>query len=153
MIIGFDPSTKGTGWAVLNESGELIDYGALRPPKSCKTVQEKLLYLYNEIYLKIEKWKPNEAISEDQFGGNNIKTLKTLSQLRGVIMLACEQHSIEMQYYWPTTVKLANTGSGKGKKADMIRAICQRYGLEGIDDDTADAIGVAYTHYIKRGEG
>lgn len=151
MILGLDPSTKGTGWGIITDDGTLCAYGAIRPPSYCDTNQKKLLYIHNEIVEIINTYEPDEIASENQFKGKNAKTYKVLSQLMGSIMLASAKADIEIVYYWPTTIKVVTQGSGKASKKEMVNAICTRFNIEGIDDDTADAIGVAYTHFIKRG--
>lgn len=151
MILGLDPSTKGTGWAVMSDEGKLIASGAIRPPKACKTVQSKLQYVYYEINKILDEYKPTDIVSEDQYLGKNANTLKTLSQLRGVIMLACEEHNLNLVFYWPNTIKLVTTGSGKANKEAMVKTVCEMFDLSDLtDDDTADAIGAAYTHYKQK---
>jgi crossover junction endodeoxyribonuclease RuvC len=149
-ILGLDPSTKSTGWGLLTNEGELIAFGYLAPV-NCPTNQKKLANIYDGVRTLIELYHPTEVVCENQFLGKRVETIKTLSQLRGVIMLACEQENIEIIYYWPASIKKAVTGKGNASKAEMIKAICERFKLDDINDDTADALGVAYTHSTSPG--
>lgn len=145
-ILGIDPSTVATGWFYVYDDGD-IAYGVLSPPSSCKTNQEKFLYIYNEFNNLISALKPTDVACENQYKGPRIETLKTLSQLRGVLMLACEQAGITMHYYWPSTVKLQCTGNGKATKQQMVDTVCEMYNITNITGDMADAAAVALAHH------
>lgn len=151
MIMAFDPSTTCTGWAVMNKDREIIACGAITPPSKLKNGQ-KYEYIYDAMKTLINMYNPEAIACEDQFLGLRKATLKVLSQLRGVIMLLCTQNNLEMYYYWPSTIKLVMSGKGNATKDEMIEAVNRKFDVEIKNDNIADAIAIAHTHYEKTPE-
>ena len=147
MIMGFDPSTECTGWAVL-DGEEIVACGAISPPKNLKNAY-KYKYVYDAVKTLLNMYNPEIVICEDQFLGLRKATLKVLSQLRGVIMLACAQDGIKEISYYPSTIKLAAAGKGNANKAEVIAAVNTKFNVEIKNDNIADAVAIAYTHHIK----
>lgn len=61
-------------------------------------------------------------------------------ELQGVLKLFCEENGIEYKSYMPTEIKKFATGKGNAKKEAMIEAAQTTYGMQGKDDNQADAI-------------
>lgn len=141
-VLGLDPSLSNTGWSILAD-GLLVQYGSIRPKG---TNQAKLLYIYNNVKNILAVHQPDAVSCENQFLGLKSDTLKVLSHVRGVIMLACEEAGLEINYYWPSTVKLQSAGSGKATKEDIKNFILSTYGIDIKDDNITDAIAIAYTY-------
>ncbi len=85
---------------------------------------------------------------ESLFFGRNVSTAIPVAQARGVAILAVVQQRMTFAEYTPSEVKLAVTGYGVAKKAqvgDMVRRLLQ---LETIPrpDDAADAAAIAICH-------
>jgi len=142
IILGIDASTHDTGWGVLDDDN-LIGYGSIVPPDT--DLPEKLLYVYDELKRVIVEYNPDIVACEDQYLGKNTNTVKTLSQLKGVINLLCQQHGLFIKYYYPTTIKKAATGDGKADKKMIIDAINKRYSTDIQNDNITDAIAIAFT--------
>ena len=58
--------------------------------------------------------------------------------------IAAQTYGIPIRFVHTATLKLCVTGNGHAKKADMIAAVNQIYGLNVTDDNEADALGVLY---------
>lgn len=81
--------------------------------------------------------------SEDaSFGSHNPAVQAFHNQLRGIILgVACELN-VPVRLFKPNTIKKFATGSGRAKKADVIRAAEKFFGVVTESDDLADALFV-----------
>ncbi|HLO11190.1 MAG TPA: crossover junction endodeoxyribonuclease RuvC [Pseudoneobacillus sp.] len=142
-ILGIDPSTVSTGWAIIDEHKTVVDCGAICPNKKMDE-QEKIKYVYDEICNVIRDYSPTNMACEDQFARLNPKTLKILSRLVGSVLLAGEQNNLKVTLYAPTHVKSVFSGIGNATKEQMIEK-AREYTIRELCSDEADAIGVAIT--------
>ncbi len=62
------------------------------------------------------------------------------SEMIGVLTIACIDKGIDYCSYSANEIKRFATGKGNANKAAMIAACNERYGVEPIDDNHADAI-------------
>jgi crossover junction endodeoxyribonuclease RuvC len=71
----------------------------------------------------------------------------TVSQARGVILLALERAGIKINEYKPNEVKQAITGYGSADKTQMQEMVRILLNLDKIPrpDDAADALAIAIT--------
>ena len=69
----------------------------------------------------------------------------TVSQARGIVLLAAEQHHIPIVEFTPLQVKNILTGYGKADKKQMQFMVQHTFGLKHVPkpDDAADALGIA----------
>lgn len=151
-ILGLDLSSVNSGYAIIvNE--ELVAFGSIIPSKTMTHCQ-KLSFIYSHINSLCNLYKIDFMSIEDQHLRSNTDTLKLLSRISGVAMLCAEQHGIGVYLYPATTIKLKFTGRGNAEKKDMIEHAVTTYNLNRgeIDDNIADAIGAAYTHFVKKDE-
>jgi crossover junction endodeoxyribonuclease RuvC len=145
-ILGVDPSTSRTGYAIIDKSG-LILYGSIAP-KSSLSSPGKLLTIYNKINEVVIEYNPEIIICEDQFQ-RFANAVKAVSKVRGVIELIAGQHDIKFEYIEPKRVKKIFTNNGNATKNDMIVQAIKEFNVPpNINNDEADAIAVAYA-YLK----
>ena len=87
------------------------------------------------------------AIEELFFFKNN-KTIISVGQARGVIILAGKKNNLQIESYTPLQVKMGITGYGKADKKQVQLMVQKILKLDEIPkpDDAADAIAVAITH-------
>jgi crossover junction endodeoxyribonuclease RuvC len=150
IILGVDPSTVSTGWAIMDGEGHLIDYGAIRCSSKIP-VYIRIYTIYRDLLQVAHKYKVTEAAVEDQFMKSNPKTLKALSNVKATVMLIAAELEIPYTEYAPMSIKKAFTDNGNASKADMIAMARGKYQIEeNIVDDIADAIGIACTHLMTK---
>ncbi|MCS7063119.1 MAG: crossover junction endodeoxyribonuclease RuvC [Methylacidiphilales bacterium] len=150
-IIGFDPSLRHTGYAVVKIAHPTpptaLDYGVLRVCSSLRPSQ-CLQKIYNLTLELIEKYQPMHAALEGIIYLQNAAVAITLGAARGVILLALESKAIPTYEYAPRRIKQAATGlgnSGKNQVANMMRSL---FRLDHTPThDIADALAIAWTHY------
>lgn len=111
---------------------------------------KKLLGLKHLLAATFGQYGPGEMAIEDVFlpSRTSPRTPISLGELRGVARLCAVEAGIPVSFYPPARVKMAITGSGRALKEDMIRLISAEFGIQLQDDNQADAIGIAYTHWL-----
>ena len=153
-ILGIDPGTGILGFGVIDvEKGksQLVDAGVIRTPvKEDDAV--RLVTIFEELTDIIVSTKPQEMAVEKLFFAQNITTAMTVSQARGVVLLAGKQAGLTIYEYTPLQIKQALTGYGRAEKKqiqEMVRVILQ---LKDVPkpDDCADALAAAITHSMNR---
>lgn len=148
IILGVDPSTVSTGWAVMDGEGHLIDYGAIRC-SSKMPVYIRVFTVYKALLQVANEYKITETAVEDQFMQKNPKTLKALSNVKATVMLVAAELNSTYTEYAPMSIKKCFTESGKATKEDMVATAKAKYQIDkDILNDIADAIGIAYTHLM-----
>lgn len=153
-ILGIDPGTATTGWAILEQyKKELIPvaYGHISTSPKDSTCQ-RLKEVAQDIEEIIEKYQPTEGVVEDLFFFKNIKTAMKVSQSRGAIMLTLIKADLRVFEYTPLQVKQAVTGYGRADKRQVQEMVKNILKLKTIPtpDDTADALAIAICHMQSR---
>ena len=149
-IIGIDPGTARTGYAIIEIHGRnsnVLDLGCITTKKTA-TQAEKLLEIACNIEELIEKWHPDQAAIERLFFSQNVTTAVTVAQARGVILETIARRGIIHAEYLPREIKLSVCGTGAADKKSvqkMVQIICNLKAKPQIDD-AADAIAVALCH-------
>jgi len=153
-VLGIDPGTATTGWAVVEEKeGRVfpLAYGCVSTSAK-KSTSQRLKETADDIEKIICKYKPQEAAVEDIFFFKNIKTAVKVSQSRGAMLLTLERLKVSLFEYTPLQVKQALTGYGRAEKKQIQLMVKNILKLKDIPrpDDTADAIAIAICHINSR---
>ena len=148
IVLWIDPGTTTTGFAVMKKeksSFHLIDYGVLSTTPKIP-LQDKLLELWGDIQILLQKFSPDIVVVEKLFFQTNLKTWIDVAQARGVIIYEAMKAHAKVLEYTPLQVKKAITWNGQANKIQLQNAIKMLLQLEEIPkpDDAADAIGMAY---------
>lgn len=149
-VIGIDPGTAIVGYGIIDYNSNkysIIDYGVVLTSKDL-SVEERLKIVYDEISNILKKYKPEFMAIEDLFYFKNNKTVISVAQARGVILLAGKQNNIHITSYTPLQVKIGITGYGKADKKQVQQMVQKFLGLSEIPkpDDAADALAICITH-------
>jgi len=153
-VLGVDPGTATTGWAILEEKRGCIcpvafGYISTSPKES---ESKRLLEIATDLRKIIKKYKPVEAAIEKIFFFKNQKTIIQIGQSRGIILLTLEQERVKIFNYTPLQIKQALTGYGRAEKKQMqimAKNILQLKSLP-KPDDVADAMAIAVCHINSR---
>lgn len=153
-ILGIDPGTATTGWAVIEESRgnfKAVAYGVISTSQK-KSASGRIAEISSDLGKIINKYKPKEAAVEDIFFFKNLKTAVKVSESRGAILLTLENFNIKIASYTPLQVKQALTGYGRAEKRQMQIMVKNILELKNIPkpDDVADAIAIAICHINSR---
>lgn len=147
-IIGIDPGSGIIGFGVVEKASKpkLVDAGIIRTTTGEETAK-RLIEAYEGMKEIIAAAKPDVAAVEKLFFAQNVTTAMKVSQTRGVILLALAEANIPIYEYTPNEIKMAITGYGHAKKAQMQEMVKVQLGLKKRpQDDAADALAVALTH-------
>ena len=145
ITIGIDPGTTRIGYGVVSQNGNrlsCVDYGIL------KVGRDKLTGLKDaekELEKLIRKHKPDQVGIEKLFFFKNQKTIMSVSEMRGVLLLTLAKHNTSIQEFTPLQVKQSVSAYGRAEKGQMQRIVQLLLGLkEPIrPDDAADALAIA----------
>jgi crossover junction endodeoxyribonuclease RuvC len=150
IVIGVDPGLARLGYGVIEVSGgdiQPVYYGIIETSGKDRA-SERLLKIYTEIGTLFDKYTPNHISLEKLFFSKNISSAMSVSEVRGVILLAAEQRLIPVTEYTPNQIKQAITGSGRADKRQVQEMIKRLLHLAEIPtpDDAADALSIALCH-------
>ena len=153
-ILGVDPAASGpTGYGVIETDGRnfrVLRYGALRiPTKRQKSSTGACLHDVHALLCQlIEEFHPNAMAVESVFTALNMRTALRLAEVRGVVLLAAEQHGLEVCSYSPREVKACVAGYGHADKKQMQLMVRALLRMEETPEpsDAADALAVALCH-------
>lgn len=154
-ILGIDPGYAIVGWGVLEyekNSFSVVDFGAVTT-EAGMPFPERLLKIHRDITEIILRTEPDTLSMEKLYFQNNRTTAIDVAQARGVLMLAAEEHGLEISEFTPLQVKQGVTGYGKAVKQQVMEMTRIILGLEEVPkpDDTADALALAITCAHMRG--
>jgi len=155
-ILGIDPGTATTGFGVIEASKgkyKMVDGGVIKTP--AKQADElRLETIYNDLTGIIKDTKPDEAAVEQLFFAQNVTTAMTVSQARGVILLALIKAGLDHESYTPLQIKQSMTGYGRADKKQIQEMVKTILNLKEVPkpDDCADALAVAITHAMSTGK-
>jgi len=149
-VLGVDCGLAIVGWEVLERSGnnyKHIDGGVIETPKGLDTYL-RLKLIYENLCEVIQKYRPESMAVEELFFFKNHKTIITVGEARGVILLAGSINNIKVFGYTPLEVKIAVTGYGRADKKQIQFMVKKLLNLkeQPKQDDWADAIAVAICH-------
>lgn len=151
--IGIDPSTVSTGYAVLDQEGNLVEHGVIKPDGNLSD-HEKVTYQYRELKALVEDYDYGTVAAigcEDQFNGPNVMTLIKIARTASMAMLVAGEMNIELTMFYPSSWRLLFHGNGKATKRDTLKMVNEMHdlSLKGKDNDIADAIGIAHATLLK----
>ncbi len=149
-VIGIDPGTAIVGYGIIDFKDnryEVVDYGCIYTHKDLP-MPKRLLKISEEMSSLLEKYKPDHMAVEELFYFKNNKTVISVGQARGVIILEGVKKDIPLADYTPLQVKMGITGYGKAEKKQVQLMVQKVLKLKEIPkpDDAADALAIAVTH-------
>ena len=149
-VLGIDCGTAIVGWAVLEKVSEkynVVNYGDIRT-RAHQEISTRLCEIYTSLLKIIKEYKPTDLVVEDIFFFKNNKTIISVSEVRGVIILSGAMNNLNVVGYTPLQVKMAVTGYGRAEKSQVQEMVKKILKLKEIPkcDDTADALAISICH-------
>lgn len=155
IILGIDPGTATTGYAVLKKESinefKILDFGVIKT--SSKLMDStRLLETQRDLEKIIKKFKPSIAGVEKLFFETNVKTAMSVSQARGVVLLTLEKLKIRLYEFTPLQVKSIICGYGKADKKQVQYMVQKTLHMKSMPkpDDAADALAIALCAGLKK---
>lgn len=155
VLLGIDPSLRGTGYGVLLlDRGQPASrvFGTIKcPPKwEGSRCLAKISTTIREV---IREHAPTVCVVEGLFYAQNMQTALIMGQARGAALAAVAEAGLEIYELAPRRVKQAIVGYGAASKNAVARMIQRQLNLaETPEPDAADALAVAlaYTQGLGR---
>jgi len=149
LVLGLDPSTKSTGYGIINVLGSVhayVECGVLtaRASAPLQERQQEILAGLREV---LEEHRPDIVGIETQFANpkfplSGIKVAAIRGQLTAVCTMAC----LTVHEFSPANVKRIVAGRGQSSKRQVQDAVKLRLGLHKLPQtDAADALAIAIT--------
>lgn len=153
-VLGIDPGSRVTGYAVVEHCGSslgCIEYGEIKPARGV-ALSSCLLAVHAGIHEVIRRTEPGALSIENIFYGKNIQSLIKQGHVRGAAILAAAESGVPVYEYSPLEIKKAVVGYGRAEKGQvqmMVRAILKLSELPPPDAADALAIAICHIHFKK----
>lgn len=154
LVLGIDPGTAITGFGLVQyERGResMLDYGTIRTSADLP-MYERLLLIYKEINAVMDHYHPQAVAIEEIFHHRNAKSVISVAQSRGVLLMAAASKGLEIGEYTPLQVKQAVCGYGGAEKKQVQMMVQKILKMDHMarPDDAADALALAICHLHSR---
>ena len=152
IILGIDPGTAQTGYGLIKISKQkepiCLGYGIIKTNQNLKP-WERLKKIEIEFQKLIKKYKPKILAIENLYFFKNAKTITTVSQAKGVILLTAAKNGLKIKEFTPLEVKMNICGYGRAKKIQVQKMVKNILNLKKIPypDDAADALAIALSAF------
>lgn len=147
-ILGIDPGLRVTGFGVIEQTGQQLNYVASGCVRSgTGELPVRLKVLLDGLQEVITTYQPDCAAVEQVFVNVNPKSTLLLGQARGAAICAAVLHSLPVAEYTALQVKQAVVGAGKAHKTQVQMMVRKLLRLPGDPSpDAADALACAICH-------
>ena len=149
VILGLDPGSRITGYGIIAVRGQQVNYldsGCIKT--SGNELGPRLLEIFNGVCQLMEQYSPTQVAIEQVFMHKNANTALKLGHARGVAMVACASHRIQVAEYSPRQIKQAVVGYGGAEKEQVKHMVMRLLNLVTSPQiDASDALAVAICHH------
>lgn len=149
VILGIDPSLRGTGLAVIDTRAEpprLLASRTVRLPAKLAPY-ECLGRIADAVEELVRQFAVKEASIEETIFVQNFRTAQAMGASRGAALSPLARLGVKVTEYAPKRIKMAVTGHGAAKKDQVGRMIKAVFGLpKDLPLDESDATAAALCH-------
>ena len=149
VILGVDPSLRGTGYGVIRIAKPqpvTLAQGTVVCPASWAR-SRCLAKIYASLRDVIREHQPTVCIVEGLFFAQNLQTALIMGEARGAALVAMAEAGLEIYEVAPRKVKQAIVGYGAAQKLAVAKMVQRMLQLAELPDpDAADALALALTH-------
>jgi crossover junction endodeoxyribonuclease RuvC len=149
IILGVDPSLRGTGFGIIqisNPHPKTLAHGTISCPKNWER-SRCLAKISQTLRAEIKKYCPTVCVIEGLFFAQNLQTALIMGEARGAAMAAIAESGIEIFEVAPRKVKQAIVGYGAAQKSAVAKMVQRLLNLpKPPAPDAADALALALTH-------
>lgn len=144
-FLSLDQSTTITGWCVWQDG--VYKCSGILDHKNERDLRVRVDLMIKDIAALLDRYSPAVVYIEDTAMHSNIKTLKNLTQLQGIIIGFCKARNIDIQIISPSEWrKILGFTQGAGVKRPELKRQCfqwvrEHLGIEGTEDEV-EAIGI-----------
>ncbi len=150
--MGIDPGLNCTGYGAVDRLPDgrccLVEAGTVRTAASA-ALETRLRALYDGVCEALDDLEPEVVIVESLYSKyRHPRTAILMGHARGVIYLAAQERSLQVEAYPASQVKRALTGTGRAAKEQVAEMVCRMLSLPEIPrpHDVTDALALALCH-------
>ncbi|HWD94439.1 MAG TPA: crossover junction endodeoxyribonuclease RuvC [Verrucomicrobiae bacterium] len=154
IILGVDPSLRGTGFGVIRLAKpcpETLAHGTI----SCAQSWERsrcLVRIVQTLRDVIKQFQPTVCAVEGIFYAQNLQTAMIMGEARGAALSAIGEAGLEIYELAPRKVKQAIVGYGAAQKIAVAKMVQRMLQLAATPaPDAADALALALAHAHENG--
>lgn len=149
LVIGVDPSLRGTGYGVIRMSKPhpvALTHGTITCPQSWEH-SRCLVRIAQTLREVVQQHKPTICVIEALFYAQNLQTTLVMGECRGAALVALGEAGLEIYELAARKVKLAVVGYGAAQKLAVAKMVQRLLHLEAPPaPDAADALALALTY-------
>lgn len=154
LILGIDPSLRGTGYGIIRSRGDaatLVAAGTIRCPAGWER-SRCLTRIAQELRALIRVHTPEVCAIEGVFYAQNLQTAIILGEARGAALATIAEAGLEIHEIATRKVKQAIVGYGAAQKLAVAKMVQRLLNLAAVPEpDAADALALALTHAREQG--
>jgi len=154
VILGIDPSLRGTGYGVLHfdrRQSRVLAQGTIKAQASWER-SRCLVQITRAIREIVQRCQPTVCIVEGLFYAQNFQTALIMGEARGAALVAAGEAGLEIYELAPRKVKQAIVGYGGAQKLAVAKMVQRLLRLaEEPSPDAADALALALTYAQENG--
>jgi crossover junction endodeoxyribonuclease RuvC len=149
VILGIDPSLRGTGYGIIGLARphpRVLAQGTIACP-STWVHSRCLLHTAEVLRTVIKQHHPTVCVVEGLFFAQNLKTALIMGEARGACLVAAAEAGLDIYEIAPRKVKQAIVGYGGAQKLAVAKMVQRMLNLPAAPEpDAADALALALTH-------
>jgi crossover junction endodeoxyribonuclease RuvC len=149
IILGIDPSLRGTGFGVIRPGQshpELLICGTIKCPAPWER-SRCLAKISQTLRDVVRQHQPDVCIVEGLFYAQNLQTALIMGEARGAALAAVAEAGLEIYEIAPRKVKQAIVGYGAAQKLAVAKMVQRMLNLDAPPaPDAADALALALAH-------
>lgn len=154
VILGVDPSLRGTGYGVIREGRpepQALAYGVVACPRDWER-SRCLVRIAQVLREVVAEHRPSVCAVEGLFYAQNLRTALVMGEARGAALVAVGEAGLEIYELAPRKVKQAIVGYGAAQKLAVARMVQRMLNLGEVPaPDAADALALALAHSRETG--
>jgi crossover junction endodeoxyribonuclease RuvC len=149
IIIGVDPSLRGTGYGVIQAGrpfARALAHGTIACPAGWEHSRclSKIAQILREV---VARYRPTVCAIEGLFYAQNLQTALIMGEARGAALVALAEAGLEIFEISPRKVKQSIVGYGAAQKSAVGKMVQRLLQLpEPPAPDAADALALALAH-------
>ena len=154
IVLGVDPSLRGTGYGVIRlgkPHPQALAHGTIACPATWEH-SRCLLKIAETLREVIKQHQPTVCIIEGLFFAQNLQTALIMGEARGAALTILAEGGLEIYEIAPRKVKQAIVGYGAAQKIAVAKMVQRMLHLAELPaPDAADALALALTHAQEHG--
>jgi crossover junction endodeoxyribonuclease RuvC len=149
IIIGVDPSLRGTGYGVIQlarPNPRALAHGTINCPAGWER-SRCLVKISQTLREVVAKYRPTVCAIEGLFYAQNLQTALIMGEARGAALAALAETGLDIFEISPRKVKQAMVGYGAAQKMAVAKMVQRMLQLPAPPSpDAADALALALAH-------